>query len=65
MKVNATIKIDLYGLIDDAVENGVRYGYNRARKHDPNPGEDHVIDVIRESVLDKLNDLINFNEPEN
>jgi hypothetical protein len=34
-----------------AVGEGVRYGYNRAFKHNDNPTEQQVIDAIEDAVI--------------
>jgi hypothetical protein len=45
-----------------ALEEGVRYGYNRAHKHVENPSEDAIIDNIVEQVMNSLYEWFDFEE---
>lgn len=44
----------VYPLLLDAVESGVRYGWNRAHKHEDNPSEEIVIQRITDSVMTEI-----------
>lgn len=43
-----------------ALEEGVRFGYNRAHKHVESPHEDAVVDCVVESVTNSLYDWFDF-----
>lgn len=43
-----------YPLLVDAVENGVKYGYHRAHKHNDNPGQDQITDAIINAVINEI-----------
>ena len=45
-----------------AVEQGVRYGYNRAFKHDPEPHVDAIVEHIVDQVISSLDDWFDFEE---
>jgi hypothetical protein len=55
-----TFKIRLYPLIDETVENGVDYGWNRAHKHTDTPSEEVIKDAIHQAVMSALCELIDF-----
>ena len=44
----------VYPLLEDVVERGVRFGYNRAGKHVENPGEENYVEAISESVVNEI-----------
>lgn len=37
-----------------AIEEGVRFGYNRAFKHNPEPHEDTIVDSIVTEIFNSL-----------
>jgi hypothetical protein len=45
-----------------ALEEGVRFGYNRAYKHVENPHEDAVVDLVVESAINSLYEWFDFPE---
>lgn len=58
VRETVTVRVDLYGIIRDAVEDGVRYGWRRAHKHDDNPPEDRICDEIIDRTVDALMERI-------
>lgn len=52
-------------VLELAIEEGVRYGYNRAHKHVENPHEDAVVDNIIDGVTNSLYEWFDFNEDSN
>ena len=60
--VRGLVKVDVYKVIQDAVERGVRYGYSRAHKHVEHPGEEHLCQEVYTSVMNELCDLLKFEE---
>lgn len=54
----ATIMVDAYRVIARAVEEGVKYGWNRAHKHTDNPRPDHVQSEIESAVMNSLSEVI-------
>jgi hypothetical protein len=51
-------------VLEMAIEEGVRYGYNRAHKHVENPSEGAIIDNIKAGVIDCLYEWFDFEEKE-
>ena len=47
-----------------AIEEGVRYGYNRAHKHIDNPQESVIVDNIVEQVMSSLDEWFDFEDEE-
>ena len=51
-----------YRLIEQCVENGVEYGYNRAHKHTDTPTKDGLCEAIYRAVLDEICEAFTFAE---
>jgi hypothetical protein len=49
-------------VLEMAIEEGVRYGYNRAHKYVENPSEGAIIDNITEGVMHCLYEWFDFDE---
>ena len=49
-----TMKPKTYPILVDAVENGVKYGYHRAHKHNDNPDREDITDAIISAVLNEI-----------
>ena len=49
-----SLKPKTYPILVDAIENGVKYGYHRAHKHNDNPDKDQVTDAIVAAVLNEI-----------
>lgn len=43
-----------YPILVEAVENGVKYGYHRAHKHNDNPDRDQITDAITNAVINEI-----------
>lgn len=54
----ATITVDVYHVISRAVEEGVKYGWNRAHKHTENPKPEHIQTEIEKAVMNSLCEVI-------
>jgi hypothetical protein len=63
-KVEAAIRINGYEIVSRAVEEGVRYGWNRAHKHTDAPDEETAVDVIHQAVINELCEVLTFTEEE-
>jgi hypothetical protein len=60
MRLQASVKINAYRVIDDAIDRAVRHGYNRAYKHTDNPSESLTIQEIHRAVMNELCEILNF-----
>ena len=49
-------------VLEMALEEGVRYGYNRAHKHVENPHQDAVVDCVVEGAMNSLYEWFDFEE---
>ena len=59
-----TVRVNLYRIVDDAVERGIAYGLNRAFKHvDSHTLESFPKDDLVTNVMNELCETIEFNEP--
>ncbi len=56
------LRINVYGLLSDAVEEGVAYGYHRAFKHTEHPEEEVVIRAVSDAVMSELSELFLFDD---
>jgi hypothetical protein len=59
-----SVRVKAYEVIRRAVEEGVRYGWNRAHKHDEKPDPDATREAIQDAVLNELCEWLIFDEPE-
>lgn len=60
-RINASVGVNAYAVIDRAVEEGVAVGWNRAHKHTDTPDAEHVKNCIHDSVLSDLAEVLLFN----
>jgi predicted Zn-dependent protease with MMP-like domain len=51
-----------YKVLGRAIEDGVAIGYRRAFKHDDNPSEEHVIETIRNEVMNEIAEWFTFDD---
>lgn len=64
MKVQSTIRLDAYAVIERAVEEGVATGYRRAHKHSESPTEDWILETVGNAVMSALSEVIRWEDPE-
>lgn len=56
------LKPNTHHVLSRAVEEGVRYGYNRAHKHVENPDENHICNEIEEAVMNAIYEWFDTDE---
>jgi hypothetical protein len=49
-------------ILEKAIEEGVRYGYSRAYKHNDDPSDGAVIEAIEDAVMSAIDDYFTFDE---
>jgi len=49
-------------ILEQAIEEGVRYGYARAHKHVENPTEGAIIEHIEDAVMSAIHEYFVFDE---
>ena len=59
-KISGTVRVNVYRIMDDAVESGVRLGYRRAHKHVDRPAEEQICDEIQRAVMHELCEYLVF-----
>lgn len=60
LPVQAAVRLDAYGIVQRAVEEGVTRGYRRAFKHTDAPGEESIRASIEREVMDALCEVLRF-----
>ena len=60
-----TMKPKTYPILVDAVDNGVKYGYHRAHKHNDNPDREEITDAIISAVLNEIFEWFDIDDLEN
>jgi hypothetical protein len=66
LKVDAThnrtvrVRVDAYGVVCEAVENGIGWGWQRAHKHSEAPSEQALKDAIYQAVINELCEALEF-----
>lgn len=63
MKPRAEVRLNVYAVIDDAVEIGIAHGLRRAYKHTDAPTDDQIIETIRRAVMETLDEVIVWETP--
>lgn len=56
------LRLRSFIIVDNAVAEGVNYGWRRAHKHTDNPDESTIIYEIQHAVMLALEEIINFEE---
>ena len=58
MKVKSRI------VLENAIEQGISYGYSRAFKHNDHPTEDAIKESIHRAILNEIYEWFDFEEEE-
>ena len=61
-EISRKIKVNLYALLEDAVERGAQYGYMRAFKYTETPSTEHVISELVHHIMLEITDVIDFEQ---
>lgn len=57
-----TLKPKTWKILQQAVETGVAYGWQRAHKHDDHPTEDVIKQAIEQAVLSEIGDWFDMTD---
>jgi hypothetical protein len=49
-------------ILEQAIEEGVRYGYRRSHKHLENPTEEQICEHIEEQVMSSIYEYFDFDD---
>jgi hypothetical protein len=56
------MKVRTYVVLDNAVEMGVNYGWNRAHKHTDSPTEEQIKQEIWHAVMNEITEWFTFDD---
>ena len=62
VSVSTSLTLDIYRLIDRAVEEGIAYGWMRAHKHTATPDPEYVKDELGRAVMGSLSEIVRWPE---
>ena len=62
MATKQTIKVDLYRVMEDAIEEGLKFGYNRAHKYNDKPGRELLVEHMLHEVMSALGNVLQFDD---
>jgi hypothetical protein len=54
------VKVNVYKIIELAIENGIESGWNKAHKYSDNPENEEIKGRIRDEIINELCEWINF-----
>jgi hypothetical protein len=60
----AEIRVDVYGLISDAVTNGLEQGWNRAHKHTDTPPREKILEEMDLAIMNAICEYLHFGPEE-
>ena len=58
------LRVNVYAVLARAVEEGIEYGWNRARKHVENPTPEQIKSAIYEAVMTGICEYFDFDTSE-
>ena len=58
------MKIKIYKLIEELVEQGTNAGWNRAHKHTDTPDEETIKNCIEQYIMNNFHDYFEFDTEE-
>lgn len=53
-----------YKVLDTCIETGVKFGLNRAFKHDDNPSKEVIEEHIQREIMNQMYEWFDFEEQE-
>lgn len=62
VKVNSSIKLKAYNIIEQAIETGVNWGWSRAHKYVDNPDEHLIKEQMLREVMLALSEVVDFED---
>jgi hypothetical protein len=57
-KVDATLKLNWYAVLDAELESACLLGVNRAHKHTDTPAREHIAEEVHRCVMSALCELL-------
>ena len=56
------MKVNAYRIVEECLERGAAYGYNRAYKHDDDPPSERITEEIVRAQMTELCEYIRFED---
>lgn len=56
------MKAKTYNILSDAIEDGIRHGYQRAYKHTDDPDRGIIENEIYRAIMNRIGDYFDFDE---
>lgn len=60
--VKATVRVDAYRIIADAVERGIMWGWQHSHKHTDDPDRYAIEDAIFNDIMNELCGVLRFDD---
>jgi hypothetical protein len=60
--IKHTVKVDVYKIVQECVNRGIRHGWRHAHKHTDKPSFEYTLDCLETNVMNELCDYIDFGE---
>ena len=60
VRKRTALRLNAYALVSDAVEGGVKLGWQRAFKYTDDPSEEVFQDAVTRAVMENLDEVINW-----
>lgn len=62
MRVKNTIKLNIYNILADKIEDGINWGWAHAHKHSDTPSEQTIKDYIHNDIMNSLSEVIDYGD---
>jgi hypothetical protein len=56
------MRVKTYDVLQQAISDGIMYGWNRAHKHTDDPDESHIQDQILQAILLEIDQVFTFDD---
>jgi len=56
------MKPKTYRVLSEAVENGIKYGWHRAHKHDGDPDQIDIQGAIHNAIMQEISEYFDFED---
>lgn len=54
------LKVNIYNVLEECIENGINGGWNKAYKHTDTPNEDHIKEQILRYIMIEISEKFKF-----
>ena len=56
------MKVNTRRILEDCIEKGIMFGWNRANKHLETPGKDVIQDNIHREIMNQIDEYFSFSD---